>query len=336
MTNDLAMTDDLPTFVTHLECSMTGRRYEADRVQGLSEVGRPLLVRYDLEALGRAIDKETLARRPGGFWRYREFLPVRRAENVVSLGEATTPLVRLPRLEPAGGELLVKDEGRLPTGSFKARGLGLAVAMAKELGLTNLAMPTAGNAGAAMAAYATRAGLKSTIFCPDDAPAITVSEMAIQGGAVYKVNGLINDCGKLQPDRERERSRRLLASPFDPSDSGGVGLRPQSKQHAVEHGAEAPDDTGEFLEQLGSTVRFFVQLQPIGHGLDAVAQSLQHDDKVVEGNAQPLFPNGILGELIGQAQYLFASIRQKIGEQAKHPLRVSARVLESRHQVRSQ
>ncbi|MCZ6524282.1 MAG: threonine synthase, partial [Alphaproteobacteria bacterium] len=97
------MTGDLPTFVTHLECSMTGRRYEADRIHGLSEVGRPLMVRYDLEALGRAIDKETLARRPGGFWRYREFLPVRRAENVVSLGEVTTPLVRLPRLEPAGG-----------------------------------------------------------------------------------------------------------------------------------------------------------------------------------------------------------------------------------------
>ncbi len=194
------MADDLPTFVTHLECSMTGARYEADQVHGLSEAGRPLLVRYDLDALARAVDKETLARRPGGFWRYREFLPVRRAENVVSLGEVTTPIVRLPRLAPAGAELLVKDEGRLPTGSFKARGRALAVAMAKELGLNHLAMPTAGNAGAAMAAYATRAGLNSTIFCPDDAPAITVSEMAIQGAAVYQVNGLINDCGKLVGD----------------------------------------------------------------------------------------------------------------------------------------
>ncbi len=113
-------------------------------------------------------------------------------------------------------------------------------------------------------------------------------------------------------------------------------MRPQSKQHAVEHGAEAPDDTFEFLEQLGSTVRLFVQLQPIGHGLDAVAQLLQHDHKVVEGNAQPLLPNGILGKLICQAQYLFAPIHQKIGEQAKHALRMSARVLESRHQVRLQ
>ncbi len=168
------MGDDLPTFVTHLECSATGATYEADRVHGLSEAGKPLLVRYDLEALGKAVDKETLARRTGGFWRYREFLPVRRAENVITLGEVVTPIVRLSQLEPDGGELLVKDEGRLPTGSFKARGLALAVAMAKELGLGHLAMPTAGNAGAAMAAYAKRAGLKSTIFCPDDAPEVAI------------------------------------------------------------------------------------------------------------------------------------------------------------------
>ncbi len=191
------MADELPTFVTHLECSATGATYEADRVHGLSEAGKPLLVRYDLDALGRAITKEKLAGRTDGFWRYREFLPVRRAENVIRLGEVVTPIVRLSRLEPDGGELLVKDEGRLPTGSFKARGLALAVAMAKELGLEHLAMPTAGNAGAAMAAYAKRAGLKSTIFCPDDAPEVAIAEMAIQGATVYRVNGLINDCGKL-------------------------------------------------------------------------------------------------------------------------------------------
>jgi threonine synthase len=191
------MADERPTFVTHLECSATGATYEADRVHGLSDAGKPLLVRYDLEGLARAIDKETLARRTGGFWRYREFLPVRRAENVIRLGEVTTPIVRLARLEPDGGTLLVKDEGRLPTGSFKARGLALAVAMAKELGLEHLAMPTAGNAGAAMAAYAKRAGLKSTIFCPDDAPEVAIAEMAIQGATVYRVNGLIHDCGKL-------------------------------------------------------------------------------------------------------------------------------------------
>ena len=195
------MTEDHPTFVTHLECSMTGERSEPDRVHGLSAAGKPFLVRYDLDALAGAIDKETLARRSGGFWRYREFLPVRKAENVVSLGEVTTPLIPLPSmarvLDLKGGEIIVKDEGRLPTGSFKARGLALAVAMAKELGISHLAMPTNGNAGAAMAAYANRAGLRTTIFCPDDTPEINISEIEIQGATVYRVNGLINDCGKI-------------------------------------------------------------------------------------------------------------------------------------------
>ncbi len=192
--------EDLPTFVTHLECSMTGERYEPDQIHGLSAVGRPILVRYDLDGLAAAIDKETLARRTEGFWRYREFLPVRRSENVVSLGEVVTPLIRLRRLGPEGGALIVKDEGRLPTGSFKSRGIALAVAMAKELGLSHLAMPTNGNAGAAMAAYATAAGLKSTVFCPDDTPEINISEIELQGATVYRVNGLINDCGKIVGD----------------------------------------------------------------------------------------------------------------------------------------
>jgi threonine synthase len=117
----------------------------------------------------------------------------------VSLGEAMTPLVRLPRLGArlGGAELLVKDEGRLPTGSFKARGLVMAVSMAKALGIKHMAMPTNGNAGAALAAYASRAGIKSTIFCPDDTPEINVSEIALQGATVYRVNGLIDDCGKI-------------------------------------------------------------------------------------------------------------------------------------------
>jgi threonine synthase len=195
------MTEEHPTFVTHLECSMTGERSEPDRVHGLSAAGKPLLVRYDLAALARAVDKETLAGRSGGFWRYREFLPVRRAENVVSLGEVMTPLIQLThmarKLELKGGQAIVKDEGRLPTGSFKARGLAIAVAMAKELGLSHLAMPTNGNAGAAMAAYASRAGLRTTIFCPDDTPEINISEIELQGATVYRVNGLINDCGKI-------------------------------------------------------------------------------------------------------------------------------------------
>ncbi len=198
--------DQLPTFVTHLECSETGARYPADRLHNLSAAGKPLLVRYDLDALGRALDKATLAaRHAGGFWRYREFLPVRRSEDVVALGEVVTPLVELPRLAARlgladGGRLIVKDEGHLPTGSFKARGLALAVAMGKALGVAHMAMPSNGNAGAALAAYAGRAGLRATVFCPEDTPEINLREIQLQGAEVWRVNGLINDCGRLVGD----------------------------------------------------------------------------------------------------------------------------------------
>ncbi len=188
---------DRPTFVTHLECGLVGDRYEADRIHGLSKAGKPLLVKYDLEGIQNAVTKEELAKRPADLWRYREFLPVRRTENIVSLGEIHTPIVELPRLAAEGGQLLVKDEGRLPTGSFKARGLCMAVSMAKEFGIEKVAMPTNGNAGAALAAYGSRAGMESYIFCPDDTPAVNVREIAAQGAKVWSVNGLINDCGRI-------------------------------------------------------------------------------------------------------------------------------------------
>ena len=191
-----------PNFVTHLECAMTGERHEADQVHGLSRAGNPLLVRYDLAGVREALSKEMLTQRAPDLWRYRELLPVRNPENVVSLGECITPLVRMPKLEArfGGGEILVKDEGRLPTGSFKARGLALAVSMAKALGIKHMAMPTNGNAGAALAAYASHAGIKTTIFCPEDTPEVNVSEIALQGANVYRVNGLIDDCGKIVGD----------------------------------------------------------------------------------------------------------------------------------------
>jgi threonine synthase len=197
---------NLPTFVSHLECSLTGERYPADTLHGLSRAGRPLLVRYDLDGVRRALPREALAARPQTLWRYRELLPVRRPENVVSLGEVVTPLIALPRLAGRfanGGELLVKDEGRLPTGSFKARGLALAVSMAKELGVRAMAMPTNGNAGAAMAAYCARAGIGATAFCPDDTPDVNVREIAMQGAQVFLVDGLIDDCGKLVAEGEK-------------------------------------------------------------------------------------------------------------------------------------
>src|SRR5260221_127213 len=184
MKHDDNLTAKLPNFATHLECAMTGERYEADQVHNLSRAGKPLLVRYDLTGVRKALTKETLAARSPGLWRYRELLPVRKAEDIVSLGEVMTPIVRMPRLSRTlGGDILVKDEGRLPTGSFKARGLVMAVSMAKALGIKHMAMPTNGNAGAALAAYASRAGIKTTIFCPEDTPEVNVSEIALQGAA---------------------------------------------------------------------------------------------------------------------------------------------------------
>jgi threonine synthase len=196
---DENLTTERPTFVTHLECAATGERHAADEVHNLSRAGKPLLVRYDLPGVKKALSKETLAQRPPDLWRYRELLPVRRLADIVSLGEAMTPLLPLPKIAAklGGGEILVKDEGRLPTGSFKARGLVMAVSMAKSFGIKHMAMPTNGNAGAALAAYASRAGIKSTIFCPEDTPEVNVSEIGLQGANVYRVNGLIDDCGKI-------------------------------------------------------------------------------------------------------------------------------------------
>jgi threonine synthase len=191
------LTTERPTFVTHLECGLKGDRYPADQLHGLSQAGRPLLVRYDLPAIAGAVSKDELRARPADIWRYREFLPVRRRENIVSLGEVLTPLLPCPTLQTGRGEIFIKDEGRLPTASFKARGLCLAVSMAKELGVKQIAMPTNGNAGAALAAYATRAGIETFVFCPADTPEVNVREIGAQGAKVWRVNGLINDCGRI-------------------------------------------------------------------------------------------------------------------------------------------
>ena len=207
MTYDLNLTEARPSFVTHLECSYEGDAYPPDQLHGLSKAGKPLLVRYDLEGVKAALSKEILLARPMDMWRWRELLPVRDAENIVSLGEIATPLIPLPRLAQKhgaknAGNLLVKDEGRLPTGSFKARGLVMAVSMAKALGVSKIAMPTNGNAGAALAAYCSTAGIESYVFCPDDTPEVNVREIAMQGAKTWRVNGFINDCGHIVADGE--------------------------------------------------------------------------------------------------------------------------------------
>lgn len=187
------------TFVTHLECSETGEHYPADQVHGLSRAEKPLLVRYDLAGVRAALSKATIAGRPRDLWRWRELLPVRRATDIVSLGEHDTPLVPLAKLGAQHGAAapMVKDEGRLPTGSFKARGLVMAVSMAKALGIKRIAMPTNGNAGAALAAYCAAAGITATVFCPEDTPEVNVREIALQGADTWRVNGLIGDCGAI-------------------------------------------------------------------------------------------------------------------------------------------
>ena len=190
------------SYVSHLECSISGKHYEANRVYGLSEAGRPLLVKYDLQKLKKEVSRDDISNsKIDGLWRYSPLLPVADLKNRVTLGETITPLIKLDRSvnynNQDKGCVLVKDEGRLPTGSFKARGLCMAVSMAKQFKLDHLAIPTNGNAGAAMAAYATHAGIKSTVFCPDDTPDINVREIQTLGAETYLVNGLINDCGKI-------------------------------------------------------------------------------------------------------------------------------------------
>ena len=184
--------------VTHLKCAACGRRHEAQRLHNLCvECGKPLLVRYDLSLAVRSLTKENLPGRRADLWRYREVLPVARDENIVSLGEGWTPLLHAARLgaQLGTGQLYIKDEGQNPTQSFKARGMAAAVSMAKELGAQKLAVPSAGNAAGALAAYAARAGLEAHIFMPADTPRANVVECEQTGAHVTLMQGLITDCG---------------------------------------------------------------------------------------------------------------------------------------------
>ena len=195
------------SYLTHLDCTYCDATYSADEANRLcAECGKVLYPRYDLEAASGALDREMLKDRPANMWRYFEVMPVRDPANVVTLGEGFTPIFKAERFGPEMGcsDLYIKDEGVNPTASFKARGLSAAVSKAKELGITKITMPSAGNAAGAMTAYAAKAGIESFVFMPQDAPESNQKEVVITGGELNLIDGLISDAGVLSRARAAE------------------------------------------------------------------------------------------------------------------------------------
>lgn len=191
--------------VTHLYCSACGKEYEPRKLYNLCECGKPLMVAYDLDAAARTLSRESLAGREASLWRYREVLPLDDERNKLTLGEGMTPLLKAERLGAQLGlsNLFIKDEGVNPTGSFKARGMAVAISMAKELGVKKLAVPSAGNAAGALAAYAAKGGLPAFIFMPRDTPRANIVECRQTGAHVTLIDGLITDCGRIVAERQQ-------------------------------------------------------------------------------------------------------------------------------------
>jgi threonine synthase len=209
------------SYLSHLQCSVCHRHYRADELHTTSPCcSRPLLAQYDLAAVAHNLTPDEVAQRDATMWRYHELLPVREERHVLTLGEGMTPLLAAPRLAPRGMEaeanLYVKDEGQNPTGSFKARGMAAAVSRALELGVSGLATPTAGNAGAAMAAYAARAGIPAYMVAPEDAPETCILQARLYGAEVELIPGLISDAGQIAADVARQRGWFNLATLREP------------------------------------------------------------------------------------------------------------------------
>ena len=230
------------SYLIHLECSKCGQKHDADKVQTVCEAcGKPLFARYDLEGVKDLISPEDLVGREASMWRYWELLPVRDPKNKVSLGEGWTPMTRVQRLGSEIGlnDLWIKDEGIIPTGTFKARGLAMAVSKAKELGIKVLALPSAGNAAGAMTAYGARAGMESYVFMPVDAPDVNKIECQAVGAKVILVRGLITDCGKMVADGIEEMGwfpLSTLKEPYRVEGKKTMGL-----EVAEQFGWELPD-----------------------------------------------------------------------------------------------
>lgn len=228
-------------FVTHLECPKCSSNYPPEQPQQLCSCGSPLLVKYDLDKVGAKMSKDVVARRPPDLWRYRELLPVVDEANIVTMGEGMTPLLHLNRLGDKVGmsKLYMKDEGVIPSGSFKARGAAVGVSRAKELGVKTLAMPTNGNAGGAWSLYCAKAGIEAVIVMPKDAPEIPRSECAIAGASLSLVNGLISDAGKIVAQAIGEHNwydASTLKEPYRIEGKKTMGL-----EIAEQFGWEMPD-----------------------------------------------------------------------------------------------
>lgn len=207
MSTDIIVTH--PNYLTHLECSVCGDRHSPHEVQTICRsCGKSLLARYDLQTARSTLEKLNLKGPSNSLWKYAPLLPIEQSENIVSLGERITPLIEFHRMAGDLGlsNLFVKDEGQLPTGSFKARGLALAISKAKELGITKVCIPSAGNAAGALAAYAARAGMEAHIFLPEDTPEINIKESAACGAHIELVKGNISDAAKAMNERRKNES----------------------------------------------------------------------------------------------------------------------------------
>ena len=228
------------SFVSHLESAIDGTTFPAGQLHSTHE-GRPLWVRYHLDRVAEAMSKESLRDRPSNLWRYRELLPLPLDSEPVSLGEGMTPLIPAQRLANRYGldNVWIKDESQLPTGSFKSRGLAMAISMAKDLGVKRVALPSAGNAGGATAAYAARAGMEAYVFMPEDTPAINQYECHLAGAHTFLVNGLINDCGRIVREGQEQMGwfdLSTLKEPYRIEGKKTMGL-----ELAEQFGWELPD-----------------------------------------------------------------------------------------------
>ncbi len=253
--------------MTHLECSVCSKTYEAGKIWNLCECGNPLLVRYDLASIGADWSRDALNTGPSSMWRYAPVLPVRHATSIISLGEGMTPILQARRTGARIGaaDLLIKDEGLNPTGSFKARGLSCAVSMCVELGLKRLAIPSAGNAASALAAYAAAAGIEANIFMPQDVPQSNFIECMSYGARVTLVNGLISDCGRIVGERKAQEGWFEISTLKEPYRI--EGKKTMGYEVAEQLGWELPDTifypTGGGVGMIGMW-KAFAEMEAMG------------------------------------------------------------------------